>query len=115
MSPDTNPCHLVLTNVTWYTCTLWTLLIVCLCTVFIGRKLLDIWMPDTKVHELYTGACGLYVCWLILRAVVIIGQWVPLGWRNLVQRLKDWIIVVSTQDSQVLLHSTKVDRVIHVV
>lgn len=29
--------------------------------VFIGRKQLDIWMTGTKVHELYTKACGLCV------------------------------------------------------
>lgn len=63
--------------------------------VFIGRKLMDMWMPQTKVHELYTAACGLYVCWLALRATVIVSQWLPLGWSNLMAKLKDWVMLVS--------------------
>ncbi|XP_067934672.1 E3 ubiquitin-protein ligase MARCHF6-like [Watersipora subatra] len=59
--------------------------------VLIGRKLMNVWMPETKVHELYTAACGLYVCWLILRGAVIFSQWIPLGWNNLCFKLKEWI------------------------
>lgn len=66
----------------------------CLLVVFIGRKLMNLWMPDTRVHELYTAACGLYVCWLTLRAAVLVSQWVPLGWGNLMTKFKEWAVVV---------------------
>ena len=52
-------------------------------------------MPETKVHELYTAASGLYVCWLALRGAVIVSQWVPLGWNNMLSKLKEWVVMVS--------------------
>ena len=64
--------------------------------VWIGRQLMQLWMPDSKVHELYTAACGLYVCWLTLRACVMIAQWAPLGWDNLVAKITEWFLIVSS-------------------
>lgn len=68
--------------------------IVCF-VVYIGRKLMVLWIPDFKVHELYTAACGLYVCWLAIRGVTIVSQWIPLGWNSLLQKLHEWCAVVS--------------------
>ncbi|WAR12066.1 MARH6-like protein [Mya arenaria] len=48
--------------------TLFATSVVCLILpVYFGRNLMSVWMGDAKVHELYTAACGLYVCWLMLR------------------------------------------------
>ena len=64
--------------------------------VFIGRLLMSIWMGDAKIHELYTTACGLYTCWVTLRAGTIFYHWVPQGWAMLISRIKDWTILVSS-------------------
>ena len=56
---------------------------------------MDLWMPVAKVHELYTAACGLYICWLTLRATAIISHWAPLGWSNLIAKLNEWCLMVS--------------------
>jgi len=66
--------------------------------VFIGRKLMEIWMPKTKVHELYTAASGLYVCWLALRSIVILSSWVTLGWSSLMTKFKKWAVIVSVSE-----------------
>ena len=63
--------------------------------VFVGRWLMDLWMPGAKIHELYTAACGLYICWLSIRAVIIISRWVPLGRQTLMQKFKEWILIVG--------------------
>ena len=67
--------------------------------VFIGRLLMSIWMGDAKIHELYTTACGLYTCWVTLRAGTIFYHWVPQGWAMLISRIKDWTILVSSMSN----------------
>ncbi|KAJ8980442.1 hypothetical protein NQ317_001615 [Molorchus minor] len=63
--------------------------------VWLGRSVMAIWLvgapppapqitaTDTqtkvKVHELYTAACGLYLCWLAARAVTLVLGWLPQG------------------------------------
>ncbi|XP_064599110.1 E3 ubiquitin-protein ligase MARCHF6-like [Liolophura sinensis] len=58
--------------------------------VSIGRKLMSLWMGDAKIHELYTAACGLYVCWLTLRIGTILYNWIPQGTSVIVNKLKEW-------------------------
>lgn len=63
--------------------------------VYMGRKLMSVWMGNTKIHELYTSACGLYSCWLTLRAVTILTNWIPQGWRAIMKKLQTWIVLVG--------------------
>lgn len=63
--------------------------------VSIGRKLMSLWMGDAKIHELYTAACGLYVCWLTLRIGTILYNWIPQGTSVIVNKLKEWAYLVS--------------------
>lgn len=64
-------------------------------SVFIGRKIMAIWMGDAKVHELYTAACGLYMCWLLLRIATVLYNWIPQGTAVIMKKLKEWAILVS--------------------
>lgn len=61
--------------------------------VFLGRKLMSLWMGSTKVHELYTVACGLYVCWLSLRVFTLLWNWIPKGWAIISAKIKEWMII----------------------
>lgn len=61
--------------------------------VFIGRKLMGLWMGDAKIHELYTAACGLYICWLLLRIATVLYNWIPQGTAVIIKKLKEWAIL----------------------
>ncbi|GAB1599338.1 E3 ubiquitin-protein ligase MARCH6-like [Argonauta hians] len=61
--------------------------------VFIGRKIMAIWMGDAKVHELYTAAGGLYMCWLLLRIATVLYNWIPQGTAVIMKKLKEWAIL----------------------
>ncbi|KAI0216132.1 E3 ubiquitin-protein ligase MARCH6 [Lamellibrachia satsuma] len=56
---------------------------------------MSLWMGEAKIHELYTTACGLYTCWVTLRAGTILYHWVPQGWGNLFSRVKDWTVLAA--------------------
>ncbi|XP_077982341.1 E3 ubiquitin-protein ligase MARCHF6-like [Glandiceps talaboti] len=61
--------------------------------VVFGRAIMSLWMGDSKVHELYTAACGLYVCWVILRASTIFMSWLPQGWIVIARRVKEYFVL----------------------
>lgn len=63
--------------------------------VFLGRKLMSLWMGGSKVHELYTAACGLYACWLILRCAVVLANWFPKGWNAIAAKMAEWMAITS--------------------
>ncbi|KAK7867568.1 hypothetical protein R5R35_004318 [Gryllus longicercus] len=46
-----------------------------------------------RVHELYTAACGTYLCWLAARAIALLLSWLPQGRAAITARLKQWCIV----------------------
>lgn len=64
-------------------------------SVFAGRWLMSFWTGTAKIHELYTAACGLYVCWLTIRAVTVLLAWMPQGRRVIFQKVKEWSLMVS--------------------
>jgi hypothetical protein len=51
-------------------------------------------MGDAKIHELYTAACGLYMCWLGMRVCNVLAHWIPQGWGAILQKLREWIVMV---------------------
>ncbi|XP_060080284.1 E3 ubiquitin-protein ligase MARCHF6-like [Ylistrum balloti] len=61
--------------------------------VFFGRKLMSLWMGDAKIHELYTAACGLYVCWMILRISTVLYNWIPQGTVAILNKIKEWAML----------------------
>lgn len=84
--------------------------------VWLGRKVMSIWLVSTtptttsvsaptnvtvtedltmtlKVHELYTAACGLYLCWLTARAISLVLSWLPQGRAAMMDRLKQWCLI----------------------
>ncbi|KAM8967009.1 E3 ubiquitin-protein ligase MARCHF6 [Pelodytes ibericus] len=63
--------------------------------VFAGRWLMSFWTGTAKIHELYTAACGLYVCWLTIRAVTVLVAWMPQGRRVILLKVKEWSLMVS--------------------
>ena len=65
--------------------------------VFVGRCVLSLWVEGTRVHELYTAACGVYACWLSIRAVSILSHWLPQGWRAILTRIQEWLVLVSAR------------------
>ncbi|KAK1345315.1 hypothetical protein QTO34_014026 [Cnephaeus nilssonii] len=63
-------------------------------SVFAGRWLMSFWTGSAKIHELYTAACGLYVCWLTIRAVTVLVAWMPQGRRVIFQKVKEWSLMI---------------------
>nr|CAD7594684.1 unnamed protein product [Timema genevievae] len=72
--------------------------------VWLGRRVMALWLvgappatpaPDQpvgsgRVHELYTAACGTYLCWLAARAVALVLGWLPQGRAAITARLSQW-------------------------
>ncbi|XP_060802474.1 E3 ubiquitin-protein ligase MARCHF6 [Amyelois transitella] len=60
--------------------------------VAIGRKVMAIWLPKASegVHELYTAACGMYVCWAVGRGGSLCAGWARGGRSALVSRAALW-------------------------
>lgn len=56
---------------------------------------MSFWTGTAKIHELYTAACGLYVCWLTIRAVTVLIAWMPQGRQVIFQKVKEWSLMVS--------------------
>ncbi|XP_058793863.1 E3 ubiquitin-protein ligase MARCHF6 isoform X2 [Phymastichus coffea] len=87
--------------------------------VWIGRRVMALWMvgapapsppvmpppmPVTneggeapalsgRVHEVYTIACGTYVCWAAARGLALAFSWLPRGRRAILERVKHWAII----------------------
>ncbi|XP_032669226.1 E3 ubiquitin-protein ligase MARCH6 isoform X2 [Odontomachus brunneus] len=87
--------------------------------VWLGRRVMALWMvgapapsppvlPPTltgsdggetvgplsgRVHEVYTVACGTYVCWAAARGLVLAFSWLPRGRRAILDRIKHWAIL----------------------
>ncbi|PVD21136.1 hypothetical protein C0Q70_19302 [Pomacea canaliculata] len=61
--------------------------------VFIGRQLMSVWMGNSRIHELYTAACGLYICWLVLRIATVLYNWIPQGGAVIAHKLKEWAVL----------------------
>jgi len=57
---------------------------------------MGVWTGESKVHELYTVACGLYACWVVLRTAMILYTWIPQGWRAIFNKIVEWTILVRT-------------------
>ncbi|KAJ7338403.1 hypothetical protein JRQ81_011921 [Phrynocephalus forsythii] len=62
--------------------------------VFAGRWLMSFWTGTAKIHELYTAACGLYVCWLTIRAITVLVAWMPQGRQVIFQKVKEWSLMI---------------------
>ncbi|MGH0142938.1 UNVERIFIED_CONTAM: hypothetical protein FKN15_030513 [Acipenser sinensis] len=63
--------------------------------VFTGRWLMSFWTGSAKIHELYTAACGLYVCWLSIRAITVLLAWMPQGRRVIALKVQEWSLMLS--------------------
>ncbi|KAM0737087.1 E3 ubiquitin-protein ligase MARCHF6 [Formica fusca] len=87
--------------------------------VWLGRRVMALWMVgapapsppvlppavtssdggDTvgplsgRVHEVYTIACGTYVCWAAARGLALAFSWLPRGRRAIIDRIKHWAIL----------------------
>uniref|UniRef100_A0AAY4A7Y5 E3 ubiquitin-protein ligase MARCHF6 n=1 Tax=Denticeps clupeoides TaxID=299321 RepID=A0AAY4A7Y5_9TELE len=62
--------------------------------VFAGRWLMSFWTGSAKIHELYTAACGLYVCWLSIRAITVLLAWMPQGRRVILLKVQEWTLMI---------------------
>lgn len=64
-----------------------------------GHMVVIIFGPDCQIHELYTAACGLYVCWLTIRQDGNFGMDAT-GIGDGFFRVKEWSLMVglSSQD-----------------
>ncbi|CAH2216859.1 jg27594, partial [Pararge aegeria aegeria] len=60
--------------------------------VAIGRKVMALWLPKASngVHELYTAACGMYVCWAAGRGGALAAGWAQGGRAALLARASLW-------------------------
>ena len=59
-----------------------------------GRWLMSFWMGSSKIHELYTAACGLYVCWLSIRGFSVLLAWMPRGRDIIMLKVHEWTLMV---------------------
>lgn len=73
-------------------------------SVFAGRWLMSFWTGTAKIHELYTAACGLYVCWLTIRAVTVLVAWMPQGRRVIFQKVKEWSLMVGFSPTELMVY-----------
>uniref|UniRef100_A0A8C6KSI6 E3 ubiquitin-protein ligase MARCHF6 n=1 Tax=Nothobranchius furzeri TaxID=105023 RepID=A0A8C6KSI6_NOTFU len=62
--------------------------------VCVGRWLMALWMGNTMVHELYTAASGLYVCWLCIRAATVLLSWMPQGRTVIMIKVHEWTLMI---------------------
>ncbi|XP_076150429.1 E3 ubiquitin-protein ligase MARCHF6 [Alosa pseudoharengus] len=62
--------------------------------VFAGRWLMSFWTGSAKIHELYTAACGLYVCWLSIRAITVLLAWMPQGRHVILLKAQEWTLMI---------------------
>ncbi|XP_046879818.1 E3 ubiquitin-protein ligase MARCHF6-like [Hypomesus transpacificus] len=62
--------------------------------VFAGRWLMSFWTGSSKIHELYTAACGLYVCWLSIRGVTVLLAWMPQGRTIIMLKVQEWTFMI---------------------
>ncbi|KAF8366153.1 marc-6, partial [Pristionchus pacificus] len=61
--------------------------------VLLGRSLIGRLSGHRNVHELYTSAVGFYVIWMVLRALMMVAEWVPQGARRIASAIWDLFIV----------------------
>ncbi|XP_063075092.1 E3 ubiquitin-protein ligase MARCH6 isoform X1 [Engraulis encrasicolus] len=59
-----------------------------------GRWLMSFWTGSAKIHELYTAACGLYVCWLSIRAITVLLAWMPQGRHVILLKVQEWTLMI---------------------
>ncbi|KAM8849530.1 E3 ubiquitin-protein ligase MARCHF6-like isoform 2-T2 [Spinachia spinachia] len=62
--------------------------------VFAGRWLMSFWMGSAIVHELYTAASGLYICWLSIRGATMILSWMPQGRNMIMIKVHEWTLTI---------------------
>ncbi|XP_064797261.1 E3 ubiquitin-protein ligase MARCHF6-like [Oncorhynchus masou masou] len=62
--------------------------------VFAGRWLMSFWTGSSKIHELYTAACGLYVCWLSIRGATVLLAWMPQGPTIIMVKVQEWTLMI---------------------
>lgn len=58
---------------------------------------MSLWLGNTKIHELYTLGCGMYICWLALRVATLLWSWIPKGWASISKKLKELMFIVSIE------------------
>jgi len=67
--------------------------------VFLGRKVMALYPLHSNkpapVHELYTCACGIYICWLTARAVTLVLSWLPQGRKAFTDMLYSWMVLAG--------------------
>ncbi|KAJ3611524.1 hypothetical protein NHX12_021539 [Muraenolepis orangiensis] len=49
---------------------------------------------SSKIHELYTAACGLYVCWLSIRGITVLLAWMPQGRTVIMLKVQEWTFMI---------------------
>uniref|UniRef100_A0A3B5Q854 E3 ubiquitin-protein ligase MARCHF6 n=1 Tax=Xiphophorus maculatus TaxID=8083 RepID=A0A3B5Q854_XIPMA len=62
--------------------------------VCVGRWLMSLWMGSAVVHELYTTASGLYVCWVSVRAATVLLSWMPQGRTVIMVKVQEWTLMI---------------------
>lgn len=73
--------------------------------VWLGRLAMSFWpalLPNSSgpsqtptIHELYTAACGTYICWVSVRAYCFVAGWMPEGRAVVLNRIKFWLKIGS--------------------
>ncbi|MEQ2283582.1 hypothetical protein AMECASPLE_012844 [Ameca splendens] len=65
-------------------------------SVCVGRWLMSLWMGSAVVHELYTAASGLYICWVSIRAATVLLSWMPQGRTVIMIKVHEWTLMVMS-------------------
>lgn len=69
--------------------------------VWVGRRVMNLCLVGSapqngssagRVHELYTAACGMYLCWLGARAFALMLSWLPQGRAAMIARVRQWFV-----------------------
>uniref|UniRef100_A0A915KD79 RING-type E3 ubiquitin transferase n=1 Tax=Romanomermis culicivorax TaxID=13658 RepID=A0A915KD79_ROMCU len=62
--------------------------------ISLGRYTIYLLTGHKQVHELYTLACGLYECWLLVRLAFLCSEYLPWGLWAVVESVKSWAVVI---------------------
>uniref|UniRef100_A0A5S6Q8C8 RING-type E3 ubiquitin transferase n=1 Tax=Trichuris muris TaxID=70415 RepID=A0A5S6Q8C8_TRIMR len=59
--------------------------------VTIGRQAVSLMIGQRGCHDLYSLGCGLYVCWLIIRLILKLSEFIPQGIDAILSAARQWL------------------------
>uniref|UniRef100_A0AC35TQQ8 RING-CH-type domain-containing protein n=1 Tax=Rhabditophanes sp. KR3021 TaxID=114890 RepID=A0AC35TQQ8_9BILA len=61
----------------------------------LGRYICYLGTGSSKMHEFYTFGIGIYMCWLIYKALAVVFEWATKGWTHIVNTIKHYAMIIA--------------------